>query len=379
MEQDSKKIETSTNHASGGNEISCEKNEPITSNEGCLTHEIPEVSCQEPVDEEEVVRIDSLVDGDLNQSNSQDTTFISGGHGDGNFCSKSVSNQSHDIAADDDDQLTDNIPLNETTVLAPDDLEDNRNDTSVKAPLNLGTESVFELEDHHLHHQNSSEVCADEIPSCTKPCNYSNGCCTLENGCKCDGCKPDTDTNDREVNVHSSPSRSDLSTSSAQVCSIRCCTGCLNILYGATRTILQNELGSNWNNWTAEDVHDIVAALSVDLLAAVRRAFLDGNDTRVFNDRRKASDSRTCDCKSWKDMVFTAVECICHCEKESWSEKVSPSPCSDMGLETNFIFRDGVLVSQDPNRNVPFHCKLETLCLCSLTELIVMANEPFNG
>lgn len=372
----------SKNHTSGGNEIQCEKNEPIISNKGSLTNEIPEVSCQEPAVEEEVVAIDSLVDGDLNHSNSKDTTFVSG-HGERNFGIKnSVSNESHDNAAA-VDQLAENIPLkhNETTVVAPDNLDNDRNGKSVKAPLNLGAESIVNLEHNH---PNSSELCGDEMPSCTKPCGNSNeGCSALENGCKRDNSKPDS--NDCEVNAHSSLSRTGLSTNSALVCSIRCCTGCLNVLYSVTKTIIRKELGSNRNNWTVEDVHDNVVALSVDLLAAVRRAFLDGNDTRVFdnrqmggNDRFKSSDSRSCDCKSSKDMVFKGVECICHCENESLSEKEKASPYSEMGIDPNFIFRDGVLVSVDPKKNASFHCKLETLCLCSLTELIVMANKPLN-
>lgn len=365
------------------NEIQCEKNEPIVSNKGSLTNEIPEVSCPEPV-YEKVVRIDSLGDGDFNHSHSKDTTFVSEGHGEKNFCfSNSVSNESHhNAAAAADDQLADNIPSkhNKTTVHGPVDLDNSRHCPSVETPLNMGTESLVNLEHNH---QNSSELCADEIPSCNKPCSTSKGCSSLENGCTYDHSKPST--NDREVNVHLSPSRSDISANSALVCSIRCCTGCLNILYGAAKNILLNEFRLKRNNWTVEDVHDVVVALSVDLLAAVRRAFLDGNNTCIFGNRRmggddrlKSSDSRTCHCKSSKDMIFMPVECICHSENETSSERVTPSPYSQMGLDPNFIFRDGVLVNLEREKNVSFHCKLETLCLCSLTELIVMANKPLN-
>lgn len=377
LEHDSRTIETSKNLTSGGSEIHCEKNEPIISNKGSLANEIPEVSCQEPV-EEEIVRIDSLVDGNLNHSSSKDTTIVSEEHGERNFgIGNLVSDETYNNAAAVDDQLIDNIPLKhgEATILQPDSLDNERNDTPVKTPLDLGTESIVDL-DHH--HQNSSVLCSDEIPSGTKPCSTSNGgCSALENGCKRDNSQ--LDTNDLEVNVHSSQSRSGHSTNSALICSVQCCTGCLNVLYNMSKNILRNELESDQNDWTIEDVHDIVVALSVDLLAAVRRAFLDEKNGTLFDDRQmggngrfKSLDSRTCDCKSSKDMVFKGVECICHL-----SEKVSPSH-SEMGIDPNFIFRDGVLVSVDPEKNVLFHCKVETLCLCSLTELIVMAKKPLN-
>lgn len=369
MEQDSGKIETSKNHISGSNEIQCEENGPVVSNKCSLTQEIPEVGCQEPVDEK-VVRIDdSLGEGDLNHSHSKDTTFISG-HEEKNFCfSNSVSNESHHNAptAADRYQLADTIPLkhNGTTVFELDGLDESRNCTSVETPLHLGTESLVNLEHHH---QTQSELCANEILSCTKPCNISNGCTSLENGCIYDDSKPDP--NDCEANVHSSPSKSNFSTNAAAVCSIRFCSGCLNILFGVTKSILLNEFGLNRNNWTVEDVHDVVLALSVDLLAAVRRAFDDRGNKDSF---KEPSNSKTCHCKRSKDTVFTPVECTCHSENGSLNERVRP-----FGVDPKFTFRDGVLVNVEPEKNVTYHCKLETLCLCSLTELIVMANKALN-
>ncbi|XP_022142883.1 uncharacterized protein LOC111012888 isoform X4 [Momordica charantia] len=219
LEQDSQKMEASKNHTSGGNEfqcneVQCEESIRVVSEKSSPTHEILEVSRQGPVDEK-VVCNGSLGDGDVDHSHSKDGTFISEGCGEKNFCfCNSVFNESHhDAAAAADDHLAYNIPSNhndEATVVGPDDLGNGRNCTSVETPLNLRTESVVDLEHHH---KNSSELCADEFLSCTKPSSIGNGHSSLENGCKHVDSEPDT--SNREVNIHLSPCRSGPSTNSA--------------------------------------------------------------------------------------------------------------------------------------------------------------------
>ena len=56
----------------------------------------------------------------------------------------------------------------------------------------------------------------------------------------------------------------------------------------------------------------------------------------------------------------------------SLSAKANPS----RQLELEFFYRVGVLVPLVLDRVVSFHCKFETLCLCSLIEWVVMTKQP---
>lgn len=99
----------------------------------------------------------------------------------------------------------------------------------------------------------------------------------------------------------------------------------------------------------------------------------DGN-----NERFEWPETITCHCKTSGNKSLLLVECRRHTISESTPTKENASPNAHLKFDSNFIFGDGVLVHMDPDKDVSFHCKFETLCLCSLIELIVMSKQPFH-
>ncbi|KAM7250767.1 hypothetical protein ACFE04_022650 [Oxalis oulophora] len=130
---------------------------------------------------------------------------------------------------------------------------------------------------------------------------------------------------------------------SEALCVYRICSECLKKLHNVMQNILTDRREINNGKWTVDDVHDVVSSLSVDFLAGIKKLFE-------------------------SEKLFVPVECGCHvsskCEMES-------------GVGREFVFSDGVLVPSDSKKDVPFHCKFKTLCLCSLLESIVMKKKPF--
>ncbi|XP_057728382.1 uncharacterized protein LOC130944204 isoform X2 [Arachis stenosperma] len=166
----------------------------------------------------------------------------------------------------------------------------------------------------------------------------------------------------------------------AVVCMYQCCPRCLHSLYLAIRKLLTSELSVNHR--TVEDVHDAVSSLSVDLISAIRKCHIgDLNDfsNKTFKRERHGItlNLRTCDPKN-QDKDFVAAECVTHSTSQEATATKDEVVNESLKLDLKFIFRDGVLVPMNPDKDVSLHCKVETLCLCSLRELIVMTKSPFD-
>ncbi|XP_015899189.2 uncharacterized protein LOC107432546 [Ziziphus jujuba] len=197
-----------------------------------------------------------------------------------------------------------------------------------------------------------------------------------------DAGSPDVDENIVDANIPSSKTAKP-----SILCLYRCCSECLGTLHHLTQKILIHEWGLNRRNWTVEDVHDIVASLSMDLISAIRRAYVTGNFSNPVNENLRHGNEeklyecpelKTCLCKNLGNDTFVPVECSCHSLCHSLTTEANTSPSTELRFDLKFFFRDGVLVHIDPDRDVSFHCKFETLCLCSLIELIVMTKKPFD-
>ncbi|KAK9907858.1 hypothetical protein M0R45_000045 [Rubus argutus] len=241
-----------------------------------------------------------------------------------------------------------------------------------------------------------------KLSSSGTSCNNLNGLSLTEVGRRQNDGKPDADkftvdvnfssvtslpecADEHNVDVNFSPKTS-LSTKSGFVCVYQCCSECLDTLHSMTQKILIEDWRSNGSQWTVEDVHDIVASLSVDLLSAVRRIHVSGGFSKSFDDKRRRRnneifdwpESGACDCNISRNKILSPAECRCHTSSESFTQKANASANTHLRFGSKFVFRDGVLVRMDPEKDVSFHCKFETLCLCSLIELIVMTKPPFH-
>lgn len=226
----------------------------------------------------------------------------------------------------------------------------------------------------------SSELGSVKLSGSREVCNQVNSLST-KTGVTSNVGKPDAD--DHTVHNNFSSSNTSISTESA-VCFYQCCPECLDNLHSLTQKILIHEWGLNRSHWTVEDVHDIVASLSVDLLSLVKKNYFTEDFSNSFDGKLKdrkcieCPEMINCHCKSSGDGVLVPVECSCHSRSQSVTAKANTSPNNELGLDSKFLFRDGVLVNVDPDKDVSFHCKFEALCLCSLIELMVMTKQPFD-
>ncbi|KAK8615137.1 hypothetical protein V6N13_068921 [Hibiscus sabdariffa] len=160
-------------------------------------------------------------------------------------------------------------------------------------------------------------------------------------------------------------------------CFYRCCSGCLHTLIGLMQKLLLKEWKSGDDHWTVDDVYDTVALLSMDLLSTVRKVYAAGCSSNKFDENLgnenhgKLSNcpewSRCC-CKSSEDSLVIPTQCSCHTVGTS-------SPSIQAGLDPEFVYRDGVMVPVDSSKEVSFHCKFDTLCLCSLIESLSMTKQ----
>ncbi|KAM1646291.1 hypothetical protein ACFXTN_007339 [Malus domestica] len=235
------------------------------------------------------------------------------------------------------------------------------------------TESVVISEDGST----SGEFGSIKLSSSRAICNEVNGLSSMEAGIILNNGK--CDANEHIVGVDTS-NKIFLPTKSGVLCLYRCCPTCLDTLRSLTHKLLIHKWGSNKSQWTIEDAHDIVASASVDLLSAIRRIVGSGGFSNSPDNKMRDRNSEefkwpeavTCHCKNSGTKSLLPVECKCHTISEDTSLN------THRRFDPKFIFRDGVLIHMDPDKDVSFHCKFETLCLCSLIELILMAEQPFH-
>ncbi|XP_071730126.1 uncharacterized protein [Rutidosis leptorrhynchoides] len=134
------------------------------------------------------------------------------------------------------------------------------------------------------------------------------------------------------------------------VCSYRFCSKCMFNLRNLMQKILVSQWDTKSSNWTTEDVHDAVTSLSLNLYTTVRSFCL--------SESQKVGP---CECE--------VSEIGCHLESSS-------SSTSGHEVGSQLIYKNGVAAVLDNEIDVAFHCKFETLCLCSLIEYIVTTKQP---
>lgn len=191
-------------------------------------------------------------------------------------------------------------------------------------------------------------------------------------------------TGEHMPNINSSLEKG-LSADPRVLCLYCCCAGCLDTLYSLMQKVLIHEWELSGNHWTIDDIHDVVSTLSVNLLSEVREFYFTGNISnfvgeklrhKTHKDKHEHKAADACGCKHSIDDLAVPMECICHSENKSAPAKSSPSNFQ-LGLISKFIYRNGLLVSVNPEEDGPFHCKFETLCLCPLIEWIIWTKNPF--
>lgn len=267
-----------------------------------------------------------------------------------------------------------------------------KSENSVKCMVNKGDSGLwrqsngFAFVEPVVHSEDSlcsaGELSGLKSSSCGKFCNQFNGLSMAETDIPPPDGKSIPDEPIVNVNV-SSIKTTNIAADSGVICLYRCCAECLYTLHSLMQKILIREWEVNGTYWTVEDVHDVVASLSVDLLSAVRKNYAAESFGNLFDKKMRqenhgklseCQEMSICQCKNSGNRLVMPIECSCHSLNKSLSAKANPS----RQLDLKFIYRDGVLVPIDLDKDVSFHCKFETLCLCSLIEWIVMTKQPFD-
>ncbi|KAK4767843.1 hypothetical protein SAY87_002984 [Trapa incisa] len=165
---------------------------------------------------------------------------------------------------------------------------------------------------------------------------------------------------------------STCTSSASGTCFYRCCLDCISSLHRLMRQHLIQQWGLKKNQWTVEEFHDAVATLSVDLFSSLRKhCFSDYGSTLCDEiSTNKPSELNGCSCRSSSSLVLP-VECKCHSLSRVGTADGCSSGRGQPGLDTEFLIRNAVLDAGNPHKDTKFQCKLEALCLCSLSELDV--------
>ncbi|XP_010535073.1 PREDICTED: uncharacterized protein LOC104810458 [Tarenaya hassleriana] len=203
-------------------------------------------------------------------------------------------------------------------------------------------------------------------------------CCEATDGINClksVNNNPEHVNQVEDLNLPSS-ARSGPEGDTSLVCLYRCCSRCFSLLQDLMFKLVTQELGLGRDCVTTECLHDAVASLSVELTAAVRKFMLAKNigtreDAKVEYENGGCPERKACPCKP--SDVVTAVECCCHSAEGSIDEaNTSESPKS--WFDPVFLFRDGILVPIDTEKDRTSHCRYDNFCLCSLIESLVTRN-----
>ncbi|XP_074311123.1 uncharacterized protein LOC141646995 [Silene latifolia] len=168
------------------------------------------------------------------------------------------------------------------------------------------------------------------------------------------------------------------------LCCYTCCSGCISTLQELVKKIIIRCTEHSGSICTVEDIHDLVSALSTNLCSAVRNLYITGESPNAIFEKLNSGIFRNldsqelfaCQCVSSESSLTKLMDCGCHSEKYVPEELKSPSSYYQPRIPFRYIFRDGVLVSADPDKESSFHCKYDTLCLCSLINLIVCNKLP---
>lgn len=197
---------------------------------------------------------------------------------------------------------------------------------------------------------------------------------------------PKSCVNNNDIDMDVSTNRDyGFPTGPGGVCLYHFCSECLYDLYHLIRKILIYQQGMKVSNWTTEEVHDVVTSLSLNLHSAVIKFCLSECQISSVNKNlehekfRRFSEGQemgVCQCKFSGNIFTMAMECSCHSQSNSSSAQEKSSMYPSGGLDSELIFRDGVLATLDPAKDVSFHCKVQRICLCSLIEYIVMTKQP---
>ncbi|KAK4851699.1 hypothetical protein QYF36_017648 [Acer negundo] len=229
---------------------------------------------------------------------------------------------------------------------------------------------------------NSGQMLGTKLSDSQNSSDQINGLSEPETKIACNDGKPDSSEHTAAINIPPSKTVS-VSADSEIICIYRCCSECLCILHTLMQKIFIHTLELNGCNWTVEDVHDVVASLSADLLPAVRKDYLASSSSSSFDENLTLDNLgklsgcpgiNTCHCKKSGIGLVAPVECNCHTIGERGTEK-STSSNTHFGYDLKFVFRDDVLVPLDSNKDITFHCKYETVCLCSLIKSIVVMKQ----
>lgn len=202
---------------------------------------------------------------------------------------------------------------------------------------------------------------------------------TMENNISCGNGKSSSIDGQNNVPSNSSAGKDNcLPKDSSVICFYHCCSECLIKLHTTIWKIFTYKWGLRDNGgFTVEDVHDLFASVSMNLHSSLRKMFIAewgkcGEEVKRDTITGMSGDQEIdiYRCKDSQDGPTRPKECMCHSTTTS-------SQNSQHGNDLKFVCRNGVVSLLDPEEvtSPNFHCKFETICLCSLIEWIEMTKQ----
>ena len=223
---------------------------------------------------------------------------------------------------------------------------------------------------------NSGELRDTEPHGSHDICNQSNKREVVENETSAEARMHVSVAHVRDLNVPLKAA--DVSLESEVLCAYSCCIGCIHTLNQLVKNLITEAWDLSGPPSTVEGAHDLVASLSARLWSTIRNFYASGGcSSLVSGDMRSDAcktlcehgQTGTCKCGSSESRITELTECTCH-QRRDFSGGADPSLYDQLASVRRYIFRDGVLLTADPGKELSFHCKYDTLCLCSLVDLI---------
>ncbi|CAD5190665.1 unnamed protein product [Musa acuminata subsp. malaccensis] len=184
-------------------------------------------------------------------------------------------------------------------------------------------------------------------------------------------------------------SSSSLSTVSGISCLYCCCCRCLQTLFVLVRGILSDSWRSCGHCSRIDDIHDILASCSLNIVATIRQCFCSpsshGNEESFGREQYVRMQSEHCACEKHSDKQLQKVpghcsssevesvpaECVYHLRNKN-ETGTTDYESDSLAPVLKFFLKDGVLMPADPQIGAALHCRFDKLCLSSIVQMILL-------
>lgn len=157
-------------------------------------------------------------------------------------------------------------------------------------------------------------------------------------------------------------------------CLYKCCSACFRAVYKMVHDTLSNSLRPNQHCLTVDDMHDILSAWCMNLLATVRKCYSSQDEVSCKENFETMHNKESCleHCACQSNFRHLSMECICHLENNETG--TANTDCLS-GQSLSFFNKDGVWMPSNFTAETELHCSFRRFCICSILGTISMLSQ----